>query len=191
MGLDMYLYATKHAGNWDHFPQTEKDQYNRVIATVGITNEDFRHLDTGKSVDVSMKIAYWRKANAIHKWFVDTCQNGNDDCRLAEVEREQLEQLVCLCKQALTTLETVEGDVRTGTSYHPDGRVVEHRRPGRVVAQPDLAHNMLPTQSGFFFGSTDYDEGYLDDLQNTVKQLEAVLNNPKFNDWSFEYHSSW
>ena len=26
------------------------------------------------------QIASWRKANAIHKWFVDNVQDGVDDC---------------------------------------------------------------------------------------------------------------
>ena len=192
MGLDMYLHAKQYVRNWNHSDQSEKDCYNRVASALGLSDADFSHLrNTGKSVDISLKVAYWRKANAIHKWFVGNCQGGVDDCRDAEVSREQLAELVQLCKTALGTLETVEGELDNGTTYYGDGRVVHHKVPGQVVAQATLAAATLPTQAGFFFGSTDYDEYYLAELRQTVEQLEAVLNNPKFEHWHFEYSASW
>lgn len=51
--------------------------------------------------------------------------------------------------------------------------------------------SLLPTQGGFFFGSTNYDEYYKNDLKSTIKQLDNVLDNPKFEDWGFYYRSSW
>ena len=44
------------------------------------------------------EVGYWRKANAIHKWFVDNIQDGNDDCGDYEVSKEQLEELLRVCK---------------------------------------------------------------------------------------------
>lgn len=46
----------------------------------------------------------------------------------------------------------------------------------------------LPPASGFFFGSTEIDEYYAEDLQNTIDQLEPLL---KESDVSFYYQSSW
>jgi len=48
-------------------------------------------------------LAYWRKANAIHRWFVDNVQGGVDDCGSYEVTREQLEDLIDLTKKAIET----------------------------------------------------------------------------------------
>ena len=60
----------------------------------------------------------------------------------------------------------------------------------RVIADPTLAAAELPVQSGFFFGSVEYDEWYFDDLKETVEMLEKAL--AAFGDsWSFEYKSSW
>jgi hypothetical protein len=53
------------------------------------------------------------------------------------------------------------------------------------------AERDLPTQSGFFFGSTEYDEGYFSDLQDTIDKIEKVLNGFDFNIWSLTYRSSW
>ena len=37
---------------------------------------------------------YWRKANAIHQWFVHNAQNDNDDCKKYPVKRKKLESLL-------------------------------------------------------------------------------------------------
>ena len=39
----------------------------------------------------------------------------------------------------------------------------------------ETAHAELPTQSGFFFGSTDYDGWYFDDVKDCKKQLKHFL----------------
>ena len=37
-----------------------------------------------------------------------------------------------------------------------------------VLAHPSRAAKLLPTRSGFFFGSYDYDESYFIDLKRTT-----------------------
>ena len=59
----------------------------------------------------------------------------------------------------------------------------------KVIADPSNAENVLPTQSGFFFGNTEYDKYYLLDLKNTVKILSKCLKMD--DDWEFYYQSSW
>ena len=44
-----------------------------------------------------------------------------------------------------------------------------------VLANHDKASFLLPTQAGFFFGSTDYDDWYFDDVQNVKDKFEEVL----------------
>lgn len=73
----------------------------------------------------------------------------------------------------------------------------------KVLANPELAESLLPTASGFFFGGTDYDEWYVQDLENTVKQLEPLIAFEKELESkqeegksrqayvSYEYRSSW
>jgi hypothetical protein len=51
--------------------------------------------------DQEKEIGYWRKANAIHKWFVDNTQDGKDECQLSDVSIEQLLTLYNLCKKVL------------------------------------------------------------------------------------------
>jgi hypothetical protein len=109
------------------------------------------------TASIEFKVAQWRKQNAIHNWFVEVCQGGEDDCRPAFVSREQLEALRDTCRE--------------------------------VIADPTLASDLLPTSNGFFFGSTDYSEWYMEGLTYTADTIDRLLTMP--NDWDFEYSSSW
>lgn len=57
-----------------------------------------------------------------------------------------------------------------------------------VIANPESAEELLPTGSGFFFGSTSYDEYYFGDLNDTIGILTKCLES-KFD--YFEYQASW
>lgn len=184
MGLDMYLYRETYVQNWSYM---KPEQLHKITVLRG--GKARTDIDVSKVSHITEQVAYWRKANAIHKWFVDNCQGGVDECQRSYVSVEKLRELVALCKSTLESLETVPGAVRTSTSFHPDGSVVEHTRPGQVVAQPGLAAQMLPTQGGFFFGSTDYDEGYIADLNSTIEMLEPYTRDDEEGD--FYYLSSW
>lgn len=60
-----------------------------------------------------------------------------------------------------------------------------------VLSDKSKASILLPVQSGFFFGNTDYDKYYFDDLQYTKELLEKVINNESLKHWYIEYTSSW
>jgi hypothetical protein len=50
---------------------------------------------------------------------------------------------------------------------------------------------LLPPESGFFFGSTEIDEWYWNDIEHTIKMLEGLLNDEALKEYDFEYQSSW
>lgn len=64
-----------------------------------------------------------------------------------------------------------------------------------ALAVPSAASATMPNQSGFFFGSTDYDEYYFDDLRDTIKILDKALKwcelNRKGKFVTIYYSSSW
>lgn len=185
MGLDMYLTANRYVGGWDHNNTKEKKQYNQICDIMGLNGaKDSPH------VTLNLCVAYWRKANAIHGWFIEHCAPGKvDDCRPFHVERSELEELVRLCKESLALAETVDDTVNVGYTFDKDGKK-PITQPGKVVTNVKMLADRLPVQSGFFFGGTDYDEFYLDDLRDTVEQLERVLKETAEGD-SFEYRASW
>ena len=99
MGLDMYLYAKKHISNYDFYP-TDKILNREIKEALGLDH----YVDKDEtSLEVSLTVAYWRKANQIHAWFVRNCQYGNDDCQEYFVSRESLMELRDICNKAVET----------------------------------------------------------------------------------------
>lgn len=153
-------------------------------------------------------VLYWRKANAVHKWFVDHVQNGDDDCGTYEVDWEQLMELQDICKRIIAECPLVDGKVSNGKTLDDNGRWVDVVEDGKVMTNHELAEELLPTNSGFFFGSTDYDQWYYNDICWTYEQLQKIAEtvtviDGKFGfkkvrmrgepNWNvkFYYHSSW
>lgn len=54
-----------------------------------------------------------------------------------------------------------------------------------------LAEELLPCTTGFFFGGTDYDDYYYDQVKYTLDELKKELARPDFEDIIYEYSSSW
>jgi hypothetical protein len=146
----MYLEARKYVSGYEFQSDERKQKYRAVCDAVGLES-----VESTPAVTVSFNAMYWRKANAIHNWFVNNVQGGVDDCRDYYVTETQLKELVSLCQEAIDTQDTT----------------------------------LLPSVSGFFFGSTEYDEWYWEDLRNTIKGLTEALN--KFDGCDFYYQSSW
>ena len=112
------------------------------------------------------EIGYWRKANAIHGWFVNKIAGGVDECQRIYVEAEQLAGLLTTAKEAM----------------------------GRLKARDvSWLESNLPPMEGFFFGTYQYDEGYEEDLRNTVVILEKALTPGAFDPATerFYYQASW
>jgi hypothetical protein len=142
MGLDMFLFRTHK------------------------TKEPALALNQDEAYD---EVGYWRKANHIHNWFVNNCQNGEDDCGYHEVSKDKLEELLSLCRKVL----------------NPTGGAIP------LILQEKIAEKNLPTSTGFFFGSTAYDDGYYEDIKNTIDIIENILSGTDFENESIFYSSSW
>lgn len=136
------------------------------------------------------EVGYWRKANHIHNWFVENVQGGKDDCKSYEVSEEQLTRLLETCKKVVTACELIPGRVTNGYSYRNGVRTSIYE-DGLVIKDASVARKLLPTCSGFFFGSTEYDVYYLRDIEYTIETVESVLEETDFDTYAVFYHSSW
>ena len=164
MGLDMYLEIRR-----DEYVSKYSPSTTLTMSYTDFIKEHGPNLPLPEMVcrKTTWEVGYWRKANAIHNWFIQHCAYGEDDCRPIEVSLEKLEQLLEECKM--------------------------------VLADHSLAPVYLPTKSGFFFGPTTYDEYYFEDLTDTIKILEPVIefmhnikDKCKSNDWyDVIYTASW
>lgn len=164
MGLDMYLYADEYISGYDHLRPEEQERYRGILGACGVKPE---WIDTDSPhIHVTYTVGYWRKANAIHRWFVDHVQGGVDECQRSYVSREDLAELRRVAAEAYAAY-----------------------RAGR----PDRAGELLPPRSGFFFGPTALDEWYAEGVKRTVEIVDRVLNTPAFaaGRVSLHYQSSW
>jgi hypothetical protein len=166
MGLDMYLNVSERISSHD---------FNRVDNQVSYTdNPRYTNViaaagikvkdNTASSVSVEWTAIYWRKSNQIHAWFVDTLAGGEDTCQRIPVTRENLVALHNRCGVLLDTKST------------------------------ELALELLPPSSGFFFGSTTIDEWYWQDIEQTHKELTELLDEiTEQNAWDYDiwYQASW
>jgi hypothetical protein len=130
---------------------------------------------------------YWRKANAIHPWFVENVQDGNDDCKNYYVSKEDIEALLDTVNTVLNTSELVEGTITNGYRFE-NSKGIPITEKGKYIKDPTVAQALLPTTEGFFFGSTDYDQYYYQDLVDTKKILENTLED---DEGDYEYQASW
>lgn len=172
MGLDMYL-DRKRELNWeeiqglqDKFPKAQNPIY-------GIKEE----------------VAYWRKANQIHNFFMKKDVNGED--RQADVDINDIKELLKICKRLKRELKLTKGKIHTGTRFTKDGKE-EMYEEGEVIANPELAEELLPTRAGFFFGKTDYDSYYYKQICKTIPVLQKIVDeHNKYENVSYEYIASW
>lgn len=135
-------------------------------------------------------VADWRKANHIHSWFVENVQGGNDDCGMYEVTKEQLEDLLDVCKRVIAGSNLVKGQIKNGYTYK-DGKETPIYEDGEYIEDSSVAEELLPTTSGFFFGSTAYDQWYYADVKDTIEIIEKVLTTTDFKHEIVMYSSSW
>lgn len=151
MGLDMYLTRKTYVKNWG----TGEAEYKISVTK----NGKECHVNPAKISYIEEEAGYWRKANHIHKWFVDNIQEGKDDCGSYYVSRDDLAKLAETCQ--------------------------------KVLDNPKLGESLLPTQNGFFFGNTSYDDYYLMDVAQTLDICKEALSVGSEGDFSYYYQSSW
>lgn len=60
----------------------------------------------------------------------------------------------------------------------------------KVLANHELAEEIMPTTSGFFFGGTGFDEWYFEELKDTVEKLQPIVDAAKEDD-HFIYSDWW
>lgn len=91
MGLDMYLSTEVFVSNLG-----DEKKREAILKTLGATE-----YASTEGIRIEVPLGYWRKANAIHAWFVKTLAKGEDACQEIRVVRKDLETLQGLCKEIL------------------------------------------------------------------------------------------
>lgn len=154
----MYIYKTKKTGHsvkeltkLDNNPKED----DPAIAEFLPLYTPFESMPDYKSI--FKQVAYWRKFNALHQWFVTHVQLGIDNCGLYELDQDVL-------RSCHDTLEE---------AFYKKN------------------HYILPPTQGFFWGSTEIDDYYWNNVEEAIQTISSLIDN---TDWATErlfYQSSW
>lgn len=182
MGLDMYLEKKTLVKNYEHFIQSQK-------TNVVVTGCKAKYIKPERISDIIEELIYWRKANQIHAWFIENCADGDENKTKMDVSFDQLVELLAVCKKVEKASKLVKGKIINGYRYE-NGKEVPIIEDGETIKNPATAKKLLPVSEGFFFGSQQYDCYYLQDIKNTVRDLEAIIKEgDKLGD--YQYIASW
>lgn len=155
MGLDMYLRERVYVSQYEKGePKKTKVRVETTYQDNSVIEHEFEVENAQFGLYVDLPVAYWRKANQIHRWFIKLHDGTVDNCNPINVSGGDLVKLKETCEA--------------------------------VLKDHSLAEELLPTQDGFFFGNTEYDEDYFYDLEMTIKQLKDI--DP---DGYYVYEASW
>lgn len=166
MGLDQYLKRKKYIGaNYD---------WNNITGKIELYKKDkLIPIDLNKVSYIEEDVAYWRKANQIHKWFTDQFETF-ENCDEKYISTDELQELLNTCKTIKEKVVMKKGKVANGQRLTEDGWV-DILEDGEYIENPEICEELLPTESGFFFGSTAYDQWYMQNIDYTIKMLEEIL----------------
>jgi hypothetical protein len=101
MGLDCYLSGSRYISEYSEVDQ----QLDKNINSDAVKRLLPKNVRIEK---IKVEAAYWRKANAIHNWFVQYIQDGIDDCKEYEIDKRKLKQLYDTCKEVLADRSSAE-----------------------------------------------------------------------------------
>ena len=183
MGLDMYLegsfskraYVQPTDQDYADFRKGKEVTVERSQALIdaleatGLQNAPIEHYRN--HLTYVFPIITWRKANQIHKFFVDNCQEGNDNCQRHYVSIGDLKMLLNKIDEILEIEDPTQRKLK--------------------------AMQTLPTDNeGCFFGSEEYNDWYFHDLKDTKRTLDKLFEYEENaesgkNFDNFYYQSSW
>lgn len=228
MGLDMSLYRKMDILSEEfnlafkknrNLPMFQQIQYADVKPDEAFISEKrFKALldngNTDSNVQIlSVPIRYWRKANAIHNWFVENIANGVDECQEIYVTIEDLHNLDDVILDTLRHIITFEiknplqgqdktldlsgnsddilpilHDLQEKHKNDPDGYNSQYE----ITVDDD--NNLIPPVSGFFFGDADpTNVWYIYELIETHDFLQEEFDKISGIDMpiSYIYQASW
>lgn len=156
MGLDIHFRKTKRT-EWERF-QNDLTAYENLPKDEQTDNNDpYCTFNTEK-------LGYFRKVNFLMSFF-----NYDENCEYKEITREQLQALRDVCAE-ISKMKPSHYEI---TQYICGGT-----EEVKVYSNADQKRcaELLPTQSGCFFGNTDYNQRYFNDVKDVFIWVYGVLS---------------
>ena len=101
-----------------------------------------------------IQVGYWRKFNALHAYILDITDSARDtNCAEINLDLYEVEEILDTLKRVKNILES-EG--------------------GFSVENIDRVGALMPPAAGFFWGSQDINEDYLNDINRSIDIFERA-----------------
>lgn len=196
MGLDVYFHKCKRS-NFNAYNKAIEEWQNEKPQSGKISHEDYEKLSEDEKNKIQKEVSDWynkqpemaahgisdigyfRKVNFLMAFF-----NYEGNCEYKEIAKSELEDLkertdrLMACKPVRKVKHwyRTEDAVKKANPVENEDYWVE-----KIYSKADqeLAEDLLPTQSGFFYGNTEYNHYYWEDVKEVNEWVEAVLNDLK------------
>lgn len=186
MGLDMYLNKKTYVQNWSHHKNSDK--HTVTVKKAGKIRNDIK---PERVTNVTEQVAYWRKFNALHGWFVNELNEGVDDCSPIHVTRENFIELLSILKNVQNVINNSKKVTKVLTDWNNENYDYN------VYECGDKINELLPPRQGFFFGGYEIDDYYKQEVDRTIVIIEEVLKEIEEGDIhgihssDYYYEASW
>ena len=146
MGLDMYLTAKRYIYDFGDDDKVLRD----ALEALKINGMEVKEL--------SYRAGYWRKANAIHKWFVDNVQGGSDNCAEYIVSTAKLEKLLELVNEVLRNRDKADDLLPTHNGFFFGSLIYDEGYFDDLIQTKAIIENVLAIEDfnryDIYYGSS-------------------------------------
>lgn len=195
MGLDIYFHAKskneKLREEYNELNAKRRDVHDRYdeaakkeIEKISGTDTPMRYNDLPAEIIKKLQVEFEGELNEI-KGKMDDCYNAlysevayfrkvnfllpyfgyEENCSEIVIDKCEVEELINDCKRVLAAKDTDEAE--------------------------SVADELLPTEEGFFFGNTDYDERYFNDVQGVMDKFTEILDTFDFDENELVMNCWW
>lgn len=193
MGLDMYLYAQKYESisSWELDKEERKEKEKEIVKEfypedlqkIGLT-----HIrDNFLSKQTRYQIGYWRKFNALQAFFENRVESDYELCHGIYVYEDTIKELISTFNKILKDIKTCETEEIQYCNGWCNG---EKTYDTKEVYKSQVAQELLPPGDGFFYGSQEIDEWYVEDIKYSLKLFKKALELMKLG-YDIIYEASW
>lgn len=134
------------------------------------------------------ELVYWRKANAIFK-LIETTVGKIENCEEIYLTQEHIEEMQDVLREARKII--VDGKIKYVKKNAVVGQTFKNGNWEDVIKEVEMfddeivekLEKVLPTQDGFFYGSTLYDKNYYQDIDYTFREFAKLICDTTYEDW--------
>lgn len=148
-----------------------------------------------KTKQKQKELSYFRKVNFLVKFFNDKIIEWGSgpiaDGLDVPINKEWCEELLEKCNKVVDKYNELKALYTPNTNKN-NTELFELQEANNLFAK--FASETLPTMEGFFYGSTDYDEWYLNDVKDVIEHLKNNIIpefDNLFDDECIVFNADW